>query len=115
MAQRPTFDEYMIQVTRELGFDDETAASQAFEFNIRAARQALEQSTHIIDLFSVLKAAGPIYAPGRPELLFQSPRFENDVRFGTKPFKSAIDKMHRRNVLYNRRFPQPASEGSRKS
>jgi hypothetical protein len=101
----------MTSVIRELGFPDETAASQAFEFNIRAAKQSLEQSTHVIDLYSTLNAAGPIYAPGRPELLFQSQSLENDVHFVTKPFKSVIDKLHRRNVLYNKHYPAAPLEG----
>jgi ppGpp synthetase/RelA/SpoT-type nucleotidyltranferase len=111
VAQKPTYNDYIADVTRELGFLDETAASQAYEFNIRAAKQALEQSSRIIDLYSALSAAGATYAPGRPELLLQSQNLESDVRFGTKPFKSVIDKLHRRNVLYNRRFPDPPLEG----
>lgn len=109
VPKKPSIDEYRLQLIEALGFDDLTAARQEFEVNIRAARQTLEQSAVFEAVTSELRLARTEYAPGRDELLFLSD--VTNIRFETKRFDSVINKIYRRNVLYNRSYPAPPRDG----
>jgi ppGpp synthetase/RelA/SpoT-type nucleotidyltranferase len=110
VPHKPSIDEYRSQAIAELGFPDATAARQAFDFNIVAARQTLEQSAVFDAIISELEQARAGYSPGRNELLFFSDI--RTVRFDTKSFESVLNKLYRHNVLYNRRFPAPHRDGN---
>jgi ppGpp synthetase/RelA/SpoT-type nucleotidyltranferase len=62
-------------------------------------------------ILAALKEMSRHYAVGNPNLLFYPPDRVDDLRILQKPFRSVIDKLYRRNVLYNSSYPAAPRDG----
>jgi hypothetical protein len=101
----PTFELYQSETIRELGFADRVTAERNYEFNMRAAHQSIASSSVMNGVMLALKDMTSRYAPGRPDLLFYPAEIPADFGLKKKPFESVINKLYRKNVLYNKSFP----------
>jgi hypothetical protein len=112
VTRKPSFEQYLLKATSALGFvDDPTNAERTYEFNLRAARQSVSSCEVMSDILNALKEMTLQYAGGNPQLLFYPADKIDDLSILQKPFKSTIDKIYRRNVLYNRSYPDAPPDG----
>jgi ppGpp synthetase/RelA/SpoT-type nucleotidyltranferase len=112
VTEKPSFEQYLIAAAAELGFrDDPGNAKRSYTFNLRAAHQSLMAGDVMARVLAVLKEIRHQYGGGKPDLLFYPPEIVDDLRVLQKPFRSVIEKLYRRNVLYNRNYPNPPREG----
>jgi hypothetical protein len=92
----------------ELGFGvDAAKAESLYKINLTSALQAVLASAEFQGISKCLEDMRVRYANGNPELLFYGSGSNADLTFNTKPFQSTIDKLYRRNVVYNRNYPNP--------
>jgi hypothetical protein len=96
-----------------LGFRGEPAkAENTYTFNLRAAHQAVTETGKPLQaIISKLNEIRHEYLAGCPDLLFYPPTVPADLGFVMKPFQSAIHKMYRQNVIFNKRYPDPPPDG----
>jgi hypothetical protein len=109
-VKKPSEEEFVADFVQQLGFPDLAGATLSFEFNIRMANQEAVGSKEMAGLLETLRSLPEKYAPGRPDLLFY-PKLPAELPLLTKTFRGAANKAFRRNVLYNKRFPNPPREG----
>lgn len=108
---RPTPDAYQASFLTALGLPNDLAkAVTTYEFNMRAAR-ASAQSGRFVDVVSAIRNMPLDYLGGKPDLLFYPITIEDDLALRTKPFVSVINKLYRRNIVYNRKWPAPPKDG----
>jgi hypothetical protein len=108
---KPSLEEFSLSVITALGFNDHAAAERNYEFNLRAAHQAVSAGAIVSGIGAVLRAMPARYANGRPDLLFYPAEIPHELGLLKKPFLSVLNKLYRRNILYNRRYPKPPQEG----
>lgn len=110
---KPSLDDYLLSAARELGFaDDPLSAERAYEINLRSARGDVEAGEVLRGLVDALKAMTLDYPGGNPDLLFNPAIKYEEFKLYQKPFKSAIEKLYRNNIFYNRNYPNPPREGA---
>jgi hypothetical protein len=113
VIEKPSFEQYLIAAAGELGFKDDPAnAKRSYTFNLRAAHQSVMAGDVMAGVLAVLQEITHRYAGGKPDLLFYPAEIAEDLRFLQKPFRSVIQKLYRRNVVYNRNYPNPPRDGS---
>lgn len=111
---KPDFDTYLTECIAELGFAGEAAKAEGlYKINLGSALQQLGESKELTAIIARLKEMGTRYAGGREELLFYRTDPTSDLSFTIKPFYSAIQKLYRHNVLFNRAYPKPNPRGIR--
>jgi hypothetical protein len=104
-------EQYVAEVVSQLGCKDFVSAERSYIFNMRAAHQSVTDSVILSQIITELRSLPARYATGRPHLLFYPPAIPAELGLLTKPFGSAIDKLYRSNILYNRQFPDPPRGG----
>ena len=104
-SSKPSQEEYLRRRAEALGFPpDLERAGKVFEFNMRAAYESVLSGPIFAGIFEHLKQIRTHYANGNPDLLFYPPSVLDDVKLYRKPFSSALNKLYRVNVLYNRLY-----------
>jgi hypothetical protein len=111
MAAKPTYEEYILDVLKELDGEDLQKAGKAFEFNMRAAVQGLHGSEELKNIIRALNGAKHSYSSTRPELLFYPNDAPEKIAIVSKPFESSLNKIYRSNVLFNRKYPAAPPDG----
>lgn len=112
-GQKPNLDEYTAEVLDQLGFKGQMAkAENVYEINMRSARAALGEDPAFLSVVATLRGLPETYLTGDPELLFYPADFPDDLRLKIKPFGSVMEKLHRRNVLHNKKWPAPPPKGA---
>ena len=113
MAGKPSFEEYLTAAAGALGSgDDPATAERSYIFNLRSAHQSVMASGVMSGVLVALKEMRHLYSSGRPDLLFYPADIPEDLGFLQKPFRSAIHKLYRHNIVYNRNYPNPPREGA---
>lgn len=107
MSERPSFEIFLAQAVKDLGFPDHKEAERQYLFNIRAARSAVEQNDISKSLSDFLKELSINYSTDRPDILFSHGARAPELQFLVKPFDSVVEKIYRRTILYNRQYPSP--------
>ena len=110
MIEKPTAETYRNNAIAELGFENSQLAERAYQFNMRAAHQSALSSPELGQITAQLRSMPDRYAPGRHHLLFY-PAIPQELSLLIKPFASTVDKLYRSNILYNRQYPDPPSDG----
>jgi hypothetical protein len=111
-VDKPSFEDYLLQCSAELGFLDAPAKAESnYRINLSAAKTSLEQGHELTALVSRLEDIRELYANGDPSLLFYRANPRSDLIFHVKPFRSAISKIFRQNVIFNRAFPKNNPRG----
>jgi hypothetical protein len=112
VAEKPSFEEYLIVAAGALGSGDDPAnAERSYIFNLRSAHQSVMASSVMSGVLVALKEMRHRYSGGRPGLLFYPAEIPEDLGLLQKPFRSAIHKLYRHNIVYNRNYPNPPREG----
>jgi hypothetical protein len=111
VTDKPTPEQYTAEVVSQFGCKDFAAAERNYTFNMRAAHQSVNDGATLRKIVTELRSLPVRYAAGRPHLLFFPPTIPPELDLQTKPFKSALDKLYRSNILYNRNFPKPPRDG----
>lgn len=111
MTDKPSAEQYIAGVVSRLGSKDFASAERSYIFNMRAAHQSVTDSGILSQIVTELRSLPTRYAAGRPHLLFYPPTIPAELGLLTKPFSSAIDKLYRSNILYNKQFPEPPRSG----
>lgn len=110
--KKPSADEYQAMVLDSLGFAGELQKAQtSYSFNMRSARTAT-QSGAFAEVVRAIRRLPETYLGGRPDLLFYPTAIEDDLAVKVKPFESVLSKLYRRNILYNRNWPNPPKFGA---
>lgn len=111
VTQKPSFEQFLLTAADALGFqNDPQNAERSYVFNLRSAHQSVISGEVISGIVAALKEMSHRYAGG-PDLLFYPTESVNDPRILQNPFKSAIDKIYRNNIRYNRWYPNPPRGG----
>lgn len=109
-ARKPSEDEYLKAQWDQLGLSDPIEKSEkGFDFNLVAARTSLESSGFLKELVDHLESCASEYAGGNPQLLYLTK--PSDLQVHLKPFRSAVNKIYRINVIWNKKFPDPPTTG----
>jgi hypothetical protein len=112
MTGKPSFDQYLLTAASELGFPgDAVSAERAYDISLVAARVTVQSGDILSGVLNALKEIPQRYAGGNPNLLFYPAVKIDEFSISQKPFKSTIDKLFRRNVLFNRAYPNPPRDG----
>jgi Region found in RelA / SpoT proteins len=100
---KPSFEEYRGQAIRELGFPDHAAATAAYQLNITSAAVTVQATETMSRIVQTLRESVDKYPGGAELLFFLDP--PNELSLKKKPFESVLDKLYRKNVIYNRKYP----------
>ena len=112
MTQKPSFEQYILTAASKLGFENNPVnAERSYEFNLRAAHQSVTSGGVMSGILAALKEMSQRYASGNPNLLFYPADQIDGLLILQKSFRSAIDKVYRKNVLHNRSYPGPPRDG----
>jgi hypothetical protein len=112
VTQKPLFEQYLLTTASELGFENDPAnAERSYKFNLRSAHQSVTSGDVMSGILAALKEMSQHYAGGNPTLLFYPSDRIDDLSLLQKPFRSTIDKIYRKNVLYNRSYPSAPPDG----
>jgi Region found in RelA / SpoT proteins len=113
VANKPNFEGYLAECIAAIGFPGQAAkAESTYIFNMRAAHQAVTDAGKPLEgIVTALNEMRHVYFPGGPDLLFYPPELPADLSLQIKPFISAMHKMYRRNVVFNRNYPNPPPDG----
>lgn len=104
MVDLPNFDEYFLSPPADASVPEKVD----YEILTRSLRNSLNAPDGIIATISdILKNATNEYNP--PELLFVSNL--DDLSVLVKPYDSVINKIYRKNVLWNKNWPEPPKSG----
>ncbi|WP_349507498.1 hypothetical protein, partial [Agrobacterium pusense] len=66
------------------------------------------QAEPFTNVVAALKTIPESYLGGQPDLLFYSREIAEDLNLRVKPFSSVLGKLHRRNVIFNNKWPSPS-------
>jgi hypothetical protein len=112
VTKKPSFQQYLHTAASALGFDnDPITAERTYTFNLRSAHQSVTSGETMSGIVAALKQMSQNYAGGNPNLLFYPADRIDDLRILQKPFKSAVHKVYRHNVMYNHSYPAAPREG----
>jgi hypothetical protein len=111
VTPKPSFEQYLLTAANALGFDDPANAERSYQFNLRAAHQSVTSGKVLSGILDSLRKMTQRYAGGNPNLLFYPTDQADGLTIFQKPFRSAIDKIYRRNIRFNHTYPDPPREG----
>lgn len=112
MSEKPSFEDYIAKCVADLGFESEHAKAEGlYKINLAAARQTVLASDSLKGIIARLDEMRKRYARGNSDLLFYRTNLVSDLNFLQKPFLSTLHKLYRRNVLFNKNYPNPPVRG----
>jgi len=105
---KPSFEEFRREFEQQFGADAD--AEKLYMFTMRAAAQELQKSPQYREVISTISECETSYSEKHPDLLLSSSPVD-EIKILVKPFDSVVHKIYRRNVLYNKKYPDAPPEG----
>lgn len=105
VTKKPDLDTYINDLLMKLEFAEFSAADRHYNLQMNNIKSQIETSQLMTMLADSLTDM-PKYYLQEPDLLFFNNQISKDLSFKLKPLKSVFNKIYRKNVYYNNKYPE---------